>query len=298
MLFDIREVYIHYVPTIMRSYDFYVANTLEELRALVEEESDEDLVALEDTRDGRIVTEEGNEYKFAYRVVYWDVNVKNVFTEWDDRVLGAVCVCADTFDVLWKRAHMAHSHPVHVTKSDDPERPFKGGDGCEYAICYVQMYAPSEEFGVYAIDDDLKVLRLLSIEDEDSERLISPIFARQETAEEWLNERLKFKREIIHYTKVGTIWEYNGKEWRCTAQPTWEVSRRYALRITATYRELARWLAKGFGELSYRGNVSIKFAYNEVEADMVCEPTMLIRRWDESEWHSASIDYIMEDLQR
>lgn len=68
----------------------------------------------------------------------------------------------------------------------------------------------------------------------------------------------------------------------------------------ATNRELAKWLAQGKGEkkrldkYEKEGVVfaSIEFTYELGDADRPVDECYFIRRWNETEWHAPTIDYM------
>lgn len=68
----------------------------------------------------------------------------------------------------------------------------------------------------------------------------------------------------------------------------------------ATNRELAKWLAQGNGEKSYACadgsacSASCDFIYDRGEEDRPlpeCE-RLLVRKWDDKEWHEPTADYM------
>jgi hypothetical protein len=69
----------------------------------------------------------------------------------------------------------------------------------------------------------------------------------------------------------------------------------------ATNRELARWLAQGNGEYTnpksdYYNNYS-SFSYKECDKDNEIYANFKVRRWEDTEWHEPTVDYIrLEDV--
>ena len=60
-----------------------------------------------------------------------------------------------------------------------------------------------------------------------------------------------------------------------------------------TNRELAKWLAKGKGQVSINGgrDISITYIY-EMGHDSDEVPHFIqVRKWDDAEWHEANSDY-------
>ena len=67
----------------------------------------------------------------------------------------------------------------------------------------------------------------------------------------------------------------------------------------ATYRELARWLAKGKGEMKFSSpssNCGTYFCYPPDEANIAVSLDWNVRKWDDTEWHSPTREYLgLED---
>lgn len=62
----------------------------------------------------------------------------------------------------------------------------------------------------------------------------------------------------------------------------------------ATNRELAKWLAKGNGESLFTLSKSVhpEFGYNADEANDECPSTYRVRKWDDTEWHKPTREYL------
>ena len=57
---------------------------------------------------------------------------------------------------------------------------------------------------------------------------------------------------------------------------------------SVTYRELARWLAEGNGEV-LNGNTCLpNWNYNRIQENDSVSETMLVRKWDDTEWHKPT----------
>ena len=64
----------------------------------------------------------------------------------------------------------------------------------------------------------------------------------------------------------------------------------------ATNRELAKWLAQGNGEAKCVKTVFIHFTYGETEANDNVGENVSARKWDETEWHEPTREYLgLED---
>ena len=63
-----------------------------------------------------------------------------------------------------------------------------------------------------------------------------------------------------------------------------------------TYRELARWIAKGNGEAKIVKSVFIHWTYAETEANDNVGENISVRKWDDTEWHKPTREYLgLED---
>lgn len=63
----------------------------------------------------------------------------------------------------------------------------------------------------------------------------------------------------------------------------------------ATNRELARWLAQGNGlykNRHVRGQSYSDIGSNEFTLDDECSTNLLIRKWEDNEWHEPTVDYM------
>lgn len=55
-----------------------------------------------------------------------------------------------------------------------------------------------------------------------------------------------------------------------------------------TNRELARWLAKGNGEVMWANNVLSNWNYSNDEENKVLDESLSVRKWDDTEWHKPT----------
>ena len=63
-----------------------------------------------------------------------------------------------------------------------------------------------------------------------------------------------------------------------------------------THRELARWLAEGNGEVKYEKSVFPNWNYWVKNENKAISDRMLVRKWDEIEWHKPTREYLgLED---
>ena len=66
----------------------------------------------------------------------------------------------------------------------------------------------------------------------------------------------------------------------------------------ATNRELARWLIEGKAQIKHGDSdmVYVGWNYKEFEDDLPCSNDLLVRRWEDTEWHEPTVDYMgLED---
>lgn len=65
----------------------------------------------------------------------------------------------------------------------------------------------------------------------------------------------------------------------------------------ATHRELSKWLAQGNGEVTDGDTNNSPYCksslyYNSARSDELCSDTIRIRKWDDTEWHEPTTDYM------
>ena len=63
-----------------------------------------------------------------------------------------------------------------------------------------------------------------------------------------------------------------------------------------TYRELARWLSEGKGEVMWANNVLSIWNYSTDEDSKALDESLSVRKWDDTEWHKPTREYLgLED---
>ena len=63
-----------------------------------------------------------------------------------------------------------------------------------------------------------------------------------------------------------------------------------------THRELARWVAEGNGEIKNENSVCPNWNYWVEKENKAISDRLLVRKWDETEWHKPTRDYLgLED---
>lgn len=63
-----------------------------------------------------------------------------------------------------------------------------------------------------------------------------------------------------------------------------------------TYRELARWLAKGNGEVKNANTICPNWNYYDDQENCIVRDSLYVRKWDETEWHKPTREYLgLED---
>lgn len=83
---------------------------------------------------------------------------------------------------------------------------------------------------------------------------------------------------------------YDGETYpHCTEIPEEPKPRR------ATKQEFARWIAQGKGEWKerYSDYAFVQWdSYREAEANEPCSEKIVVRKWDDTEWHEPTVDYM------
>ena len=63
-----------------------------------------------------------------------------------------------------------------------------------------------------------------------------------------------------------------------------------------TYRELARWLAKGNGEVKSGDIICPNWNYCDDQENCIVRDSLYVRKWDDTEWHKPTREYLgLED---
>lgn len=63
-----------------------------------------------------------------------------------------------------------------------------------------------------------------------------------------------------------------------------------------THRELTRWLAEGNGEVKNENSIFSNWNYWVENANKSISDRMLVRKWDDTEWHKPTMEYLgLED---
>ena len=63
-----------------------------------------------------------------------------------------------------------------------------------------------------------------------------------------------------------------------------------------TYRELARWLAEGNGEVMCSNAVYTEWSYINDEENKAINESLSVRKWDDTKWHKPTREYLgLED---
>jgi hypothetical protein len=100
----------------------------------------------------------------------------------------------------------------------------------------------------------------------------------------------------IAYNNGETIESYDeeSKKWLEVTEPKWWDSFKYRVKQNdkfCTSRQLAKWLAQGNGECKTEKIVATYYAYEEKYTNDEVED-YLVRRWEDSVWHTPTLDYM------
>lgn len=60
----------------------------------------------------------------------------------------------------------------------------------------------------------------------------------------------------------------------------------------ATNRELSKWLAQGHGEYTSYQTSYITYAYLLDSAESEVRENILVRKWEDADWHEPTVDYM------
>lgn len=65
---------------------------------------------------------------------------------------------------------------------------------------------------------------------------------------------------------------------------------------SVTYRELARWLAEGYGEAMWANTVLSTWNYSTDEENKALDESLSVRKWYDTGWHKPTREYLgLED---
>ena len=63
-----------------------------------------------------------------------------------------------------------------------------------------------------------------------------------------------------------------------------------------TYRELARWISEGNGEVMWEHYVLSNWNYSNDDESKALDENLSVRKWDDTEWHKPTREYLgLED---
>ena len=81
-----------------------------------------------------------------------------------------------------------------------------------------------------------------------------------------------------------------------TENVTWKHCAEIPESKLVTYRELARWLSEGNGEVMWSKTVCSNWNYSNDEENKDLDESFTVRKWDDTEWHKPTREYIgLED---
>lgn len=97
------------------------------------------------------------------------------------------------------------------------------------------------------------------------------------------------------YAEGKQIQIKNGKTWyTIISNPEWFDDAEYRIKPDEprrmTNRELARWLAQGKGQWNAKGTNAVSTSYSYGIDDKELPDNIMIRGWDEAEWHEPVIE--------
>lgn len=64
------------------------------------------------------------------------------------------------------------------------------------------------------------------------------------------------------------------------------------LKKLVTYRELARWLAEGNGEVLNGDTCCPNWNYHRIQENDLVSETMLVQKWSDTDWHKPTREYL------
>lgn len=173
---------------------------------------------------------------------------------WSPELEGKEVCYSDSIDELWREVTSSKDNRTHCEKGRSTDYPFK---------CGIQKF----RFVYYDPNYSLKIAH------EQGQK--------------------------IECKKKGDVW----KDWDYIPAPEWLEDYEYRImqeeeENPVTHRELARWLAQGNGEWRWYnvGDVTpyaqIDFRYSVEEGFHPVKRLVLVRKWEDSEWHEPTREYM------
>lgn len=114
-----------------------------------------------------------------------------------------------------------------------------------------------------------------------------------------VNDNTPLKARIVDWYKNGqghVIWrDVSCKYWNyCAELPEEEHNRTQSIGEKKfrrmTNRELAKWIGEGKGEYKIGECAYSDYSYETVDYNQPVEPTIMIRSWNEDNWHEPLIE--------
>jgi hypothetical protein len=205
---------------------------------------------------------------------------KFVYLEWDDSLEGKKVFVADTLPELRRRVDAGDDDFFCTVTKNDGDYPFIVREGVRYALVY---YDPNYECKVaYAHGKTIQ-------------------FKSQYGDKEWVDCGCPAWSETYEYRVKPEDSKCNTCSYQCEPDMpcrTCGDGSNYKPRVIVhgkrrmTNRELARWLARGNGQVKHHASnytLNTLNAYNVHDDDKECPDYLLIRGWDEEEWHEPEV---------
>lgn len=106
------------------------------------------------------------------------------------------------------------------------------------------------------------------------------------------DENIKARKDLV-YAYIPKRFVYKVIGHSCAWQHCAEILEERKSR-RATSRELAKWLMQGNGLCKCREGsiVFSSLSFEEDATDKDCNPTFVVCKWDDKEWHEPTTDYM------
>ena len=176
-----------------------------------------------------------------------------VYLEWDDKLEGKKVVIADTLGELKKKLHSELFVSVIENKGDYP-------------------FTPSED------DTNITIMNFAMA-------YYDPNYECKKAHAQGKMIQCKLKDSPF-------LWE------DCTNEPKWLDTSEYRVKPgqekrRMTNREIAKWIMQGNGQVKRRdGNYALAAynAYDIRDDNKPCPDYIVVRGWDETEWHEPEVE--------
>lgn len=186
---------------------------------------------------------------------------KFIYLEWDDKLEGKEAFLADSLPELRRRVEQDDPNFRYIVKKREGDYPFGG------SVCYAMAYYDPNYICKWAYYTQGKVIQF-----------------RGDEHDEW--------KDFVGEPLWSDACEYRVKPIIPEEPKDYSEKSENKRTRRMTNRELAKWLAQGNGQVRHRDSNYVTpniNAYVMRDEDKECPDYLVIRDWNEGEWHEPEI---------